>query len=87
MKAAALHLVPGNKEGRKIEATEREGEPCSETEELLAKIDSLVAEEKLLGANRKSEVTPDPSDICATQGLLTEREEVTNSHQLSGWSS
>nr|XP_023417206.1 LOW QUALITY PROTEIN: bromodomain-containing protein 8 [Cavia porcellus] len=68
---------PGSRqqEGRKIEATEREGEPCSETEELLAKIDSLVAEEKLLGANRKSEVTPDPSDICATQGLLTEREE------------
>ncbi|XP_023559141.1 bromodomain-containing protein 8 [Octodon degus] len=62
-------------EGRKIEATEGEKEPCSETEEILARIDSLVTEEKLLRGNRKPEVTPTLSDICATRRLPTEKEE------------
>ncbi|XP_021111538.1 bromodomain-containing protein 8 isoform X4 [Heterocephalus glaber] len=66
---------PGSKqqEGRKFEATE-ERESYRETKELLAEIDPLVAEEKILGGNRKPAVTPAPSDICATQGLSTEGE-------------
>ncbi|XP_010612065.1 bromodomain-containing protein 8 isoform X3 [Fukomys damarensis] len=68
---------PGTKqqEGRKIEATKGEGESYRETEEHLAEVDPLVAEEKLLGGNRKPEVTLATSDICATQVLPTESEE------------
>ncbi|XP_014651134.1 PREDICTED: bromodomain-containing protein 8 isoform X3 [Ceratotherium simum simum] len=62
-------------EGREIEGTEGEGEPFREPEELLAKVDPLVAEKKSLGKNGRLEVAPAPSDICAVQGLPTESEE------------
>jgi bromodomain-containing protein 8 len=64
-------------EGSAVEATEGDGEPSRETEELLAKIDPLAAEKKLLGEYKKPEVIPDPSDICAIQELPTESEEVS----------
>ncbi|XP_036703183.1 bromodomain-containing protein 8-like [Balaenoptera musculus] len=62
-------------EARGIEATEGEGEPCKEPEELSAKVDPLVAEKSLLGENGRPEVAPSPSDIWALQEQPTESEE------------
>ncbi|MBV94622.1 Bromodomain-containing protein 8, partial [Eschrichtius robustus] len=62
-------------EARGIEATEGEGEPCKEPEELSAKVDPLVAEKSLLGENGRPEVAPPPSDIWALQEQPTESEE------------
>ncbi|XP_069892182.1 bromodomain-containing protein 8 isoform X3 [Dipodomys merriami] len=62
-------------EGREIEATEGYGEPCRETEELLAKADPLATEKKLLGEYRKPEMTPVPSNTDIIQELFTESEE------------
>ncbi|XP_026952348.1 bromodomain-containing protein 8-like [Sagmatias obliquidens] len=54
-------------EARGIEATEGEGKPCKEPEELSAKVDPLVTEKSLLGENGRPEVAPPPSDIWALQ--------------------
>ncbi|TKC38968.1 hypothetical protein EI555_005886 [Monodon monoceros] len=62
-------------EARGIEATEGEGEPCKEPEELSAKVDPLVTEKSLLGENGRPEVAPPPSDIWALQEQPTASEE------------
>ncbi|XP_027624639.1 bromodomain-containing protein 8 [Tupaia chinensis] len=62
-------------EEREIKATEGEGESCIETEELLAKVDSLVAEKKPLGENGEPEMAPVTPDICEVQELTIENEE------------
>ncbi|XP_049729691.1 bromodomain-containing protein 8-like [Elephas maximus indicus] len=60
---------------KEIETTEGEGEPCRETEELSAKVNTLVAEKKPVRENGKKEVTPAPSNIYVVQGPPTENEE------------
>ncbi|OWK12294.1 hypothetical protein Celaphus_00003626 [Cervus elaphus hippelaphus] len=62
-------------EAREIEATEGEGEPYREPEELSAKEDPLVAEKSSLGENGRTEVTRPPSDISALQEQSIESEE------------
>ncbi|XP_048224523.1 bromodomain-containing protein 8-like isoform X2 [Perognathus longimembris pacificus] len=69
------------KEGREIEATEEDGEPCRETEELLANIDLLTTEKKLLEEYRKPKMTPVLSNTGAIQELFTESGE--EAHQDS----
>lgn len=64
-------------EARGIEATEGEGKPCKEPEELSAKVDPLVTEKSLLGENGRPEVAPPPSDIWALQEQPTASAEVS----------
>ncbi|XP_073077814.1 bromodomain-containing protein 8 isoform X4 [Manis javanica] len=60
-------------EGREVETTEGEGEPCKEPEERSAEAEPLVVEASL-GEDGRPEVGPVPSGICTAPGL-TEREE------------
>ncbi|KAM4875585.1 bromodomain-containing protein 8 isoform 4-T5 [Thomomys bottae] len=62
-------------EGREIDATEGDREPCNETEELLAEVDPLATEKKLVGDYRKPEMIPDPSNTGTIQELFTDSEE------------
>ncbi|XP_070649759.1 bromodomain-containing protein 8-like isoform X1 [Bos indicus] len=62
-------------EAREIEATEGEGEPYREPEELSAKEDPSVTEKSSLGENGRPEVTPPPSDILALQEQPIESKE------------
>ena len=63
-------------EEREIEATEVEGEPYREPEELSAKEDPSVTEKSSMGENGRPEVTPPPSDILVLQEQSIESKEV-----------